>query len=104
MATPGMSYAAAAADPRPKASRASKASDKMTKAMKPAPNKCNNVGGVVTLMTKMQQIMTGIKSAETKDYGSSIILKMVYRSIMLLFSSDRRFQVLSITVGHHLRV
>jgi hypothetical protein len=50
--------------------------------MEPAPNKCNNVGGVVTLITTAQQIMTGRKSAET-DYSSFIIMKMVYRSVII---------------------
>ena len=40
--------------------------------MEPAPEKCSSCGNVVMGVTTGQQIVTGLKSAETEDGGVAV--------------------------------
>jgi len=46
-----------------------------------APEKCTD-GDMVILITTVQQIMTGLQTADTKEYRSALIMTVVYGLVM----------------------
>lgn len=50
--------------------------------MEPAPEKCSSCGNVVMGVTTGQQIVTGLKSAETEDARSDIVMVAVCGRVM----------------------
>jgi hypothetical protein len=47
-----------------------------------APDKRSTESDMVTLITTVQQIMTGLKTAQTEDDRFALIMRAVYRIVM----------------------
>jgi hypothetical protein len=56
--------------------------DQIETPMEPASDKKSNDSDMVTLITTMQQIMTGLKTAETEDDRFVLNMRAVYEIVM----------------------
>jgi peptidyl-tRNA hydrolase len=78
---PGKSFTQAAVGHKPQTTKTTKARDEKTQPMELAPWKYSSCGNVVTRITTVQQIVTGLKSAETEDERSGVVKMAGYRHV-----------------------
>jgi hypothetical protein len=78
---PGKSYIEASACPKPGTITAAKTMNQTTRPMNEFVTNATIHGAVVTLITIVEQIMMGMKSAETEDVNFAIVMSSCVRSV-----------------------